>query len=72
MKNLILGLALVAGAVACKSQTNSAVSSGEATPATGCATKAGCDSAAKSECSMEAKKDCEGAKVCPATGAKMN
>ncbi|MBL8804988.1 MAG: hypothetical protein JNN27_23525 [Planctomycetes bacterium] len=70
MKNLILGLALVAGAVACKSQTNSAVSSGEAAPATGCATK--CDSAAKSECSMEAKKDCEGAKVCPATGAKMN
>jgi hypothetical protein len=66
MKNLILGLALVAGAVACKSQTNSAVSSGEAAPATGC------NSAAKSECSMEAKKDCEGAKVCPATGAKMN
>ncbi|MBK8177655.1 MAG: hypothetical protein IPK67_01855 [Planctomycetes bacterium] len=68
MKNLLLGLALVAGASACSSQKNSV---SDAAPATGAKVecKEACE-AGKSECCDEkAKAACEGeAKVCPMSG----
>ncbi len=72
MKNLILGVALVAAFAACKSQTNA--STGDASQP-----NAGCESACSTEkagCCTEkaaAKEGCTGeAKVCPATGKTMN
>lgn len=69
MKNLFLGVALVAAAVACKSQTNTAT--GDASqPKAGCESSCGAE---KSSCSGEAKAECSGEqKVCPATGKTMN
>lgn len=72
MKNLILGIALVAAAAACKAQTNKSVSSAEGAAVSGCAAKSGCSSEAKAGCSTEAKKACDGAKTCPVTGKPMN
>lgn len=70
MKNLILGLALVAAA-ACASQEKTNATGDASAPATGCASA--CSSEAKKECSGEAKAECSGEKkVCPSTGATIN
>ena len=65
MKNLLLGLALVAGGCACSTQKDSM---SDATPAAGAKVecKDACE-AGKSECCSEKAKEGE-AKVCPATG----
>lgn len=67
MKNLLLGLALVACATACSSQKNSV---SDAAPATGAKAEcAGACEAGKSECCDEkAASTCTEAKVCPMTG----
>ncbi len=66
MKNLLLGLALVATVAACSSQKN-AVS--DATPASGAKVEgcAGSCEAGKSECCDEKAKGAE-AKTCPMSG----
>jgi hypothetical protein len=73
MKKLILGIALVGFAVACKNTDNTAVSdpSTAAAPEGACATA--CDSAAPSAgCCAEKAATCDkSAKVCPVTGEKI-
>lgn len=67
MKNLLLGLALVAGVCACSSP-NKKDSMSDATPANGAKVecKGACE-AGKSECCNEKAKDGE-AKTCPMAG----
>lgn len=66
MKNLLLGLALVAGVCACSSQKN-AVS--DATPANGAKMECSGEAGKKECCDEKAKAACEGeAKTCPMTG----
>jgi hypothetical protein len=66
MKNLLLGLALVATVAACSSQKNSV---SDATPATGAKAECAgsCEGATKSECCDEKAAGAE-AKTCPMTG----
>jgi len=66
MKNLLLGLALVACATACSSQKNSV---SDAAPATGAKAECVGGEASKSGCCDEkAASTCTEAKVCPMTG----
>jgi hypothetical protein len=73
MKNLILGVALVASAFACTSPEKTNATGDAATP------NAGCCAGEKKECSGEMKecagekKECAGEqKTCPATGKTIN
>ena len=85
MKNLILGIAVLGLAIACKNTDNTAISD-SSTAAAPAGAEAGCDMAS-GECDMEAKAgcdmesaDCDGggcdmgakeAQVCPMTGEVM-
>ncbi len=68
MKNLLLGVALIGCALACKTDKNASIAdpSSANVPKSECceATKGECSDAAKAECSTQ--KDCQ--KVCPVTG----
>jgi hypothetical protein len=70
MKNLLLGVALIGCALACKTDKNASIAdpSSANVPAADCceAKKGECSEAAKSECSTSTKTDCQ--KVCPVTG----
>jgi hypothetical protein len=75
MKNLILGIALVGLAVACKNNENNQVSDATAVEAP----EGGCAACPESMCDEAAKADCSGggcetkeAKVCPMTGEVQN
>jgi hypothetical protein len=81
MKNLILGIALVGLAVACKNNENNQVSDATAVeaPEGGCGgcPESMCDEAAKADCatSCESAAGCEASaepKVCPMTGEVQN
>lgn len=65
MKNVILGVALVAFAFGCKTDKQAAISDASA-PGADCASA--CSSEAKSECSTMEKSECSSEKVCPVTG----
>jgi len=72
MKQLILGIAIVGLAVACKNTDNTAVSDPATAPAPeACA--AGCESSCEAESSCEMSSSCESkdAMVCPVTGQKV-
>jgi hypothetical protein len=69
MKNLLLGVALIGCALACKTDKNASI----ADPSEANMPKAECCDANKAECSTEAKAECatkkaDCQKVCPVTG----
>ncbi len=69
MKNLVLGLALVGLAFACKSQDTATVSGADAAtvPSPECsATKSCCPGEAAAECSEAKKAECASKKACTA------
>lgn len=82
MKNLILGIALVGLAVACKNNENNQVSDATAVEAPeGACAGGGCETACdESMCDEQAKAECGGSggcemaepKVCPMTGEVQN
>jgi hypothetical protein len=71
MKNLILGVALIGCALACKTDKTAAVSdpSSPSAPKAECCTngKGECSDAAKAECHGAMKAECSGKATCPAT-----
>ena len=68
MKNLILGLALIGCAVACKSETSSVSDASKANmpKAECCEGKTECSDKMKAECAGKTGAECQ--KACPVTG----
>jgi len=73
MKNLFLGLALVAATVACKSEQKNAVEPTDASPAAEASTDDCAKPCCASECTGEKAAECSSEKkVCPVTGQSIN
>jgi len=73
MKNIILGVALVAAFAACKNTTNTSTGDASAPKADCCSSEKAASCSSEKAASCEAKTECSGEqKVCPATGKTMN
>ncbi|MBM3988610.1 MAG: hypothetical protein FJ294_11720 [Planctomycetes bacterium] len=73
MKNIILGVALVAALAACKNTTNTSTGDANAPKADCCASKKAESCTSEKAAACEAKTECSGEqKVCPSTGKTLN